>query len=200
MSGREFVMPSVRYLRHPEVRLPYHRWSVEEYHQMARSGLLDEADRIELIEGELIDKAPIGCKHAFFVDRLSELLGSGPRANYMVRVQNPVLLGECNEPQPDIALVKRANYIDRHPGPGDILLIVEVSDTTLVYDRDVKLPLYARDGVLEVWLLDVYAGELTAYREPADGQYRLMRKPTAAETVSPLLLPSVTLRLSEVLA
>ena len=188
----------------PEVRelaaMPYHRWSVEEYHQMARSGLLGETDRVELIEGELIDMAPIGSKHAFFVDRLAELLSSGPQAGYMVRVQNPVVLGERNEPQPDIALVRRVNYIDRHPCPADILLIVEVSDTTLEYDRDVKLALYARHDIPEVWLLNVKAGELTVFREPAEGQYRLIRKPTAAEAVSPVLVAGVAISLAQVLA
>ncbi len=188
----------------PEVReraaMPYHRWSVEEYHQMARSGLLGETDRVELIEGELIDMAPIGSKHAFFVDRLAELLSSGPQAGYMVRVQNPVVLGERNEPQPDIALVRRVNYIDRHPCPADILLIVEVSDTTLEYDRDVKLALYARHDIPEVWLLNVKAGELTVFREPAEAQYRLIRKPTAAEAVSPVLVAGVAISLAQVLA
>ncbi|MBK5963855.1 hypothetical protein CCR95_07085 [Thiocystis minor] len=176
-----------------------HRWSVEDYRRMAQSGLLDATDRVELIEGELIDIAPIGCKHAFLVDRLAELLGGGSRANYMVRVQNPVSLDTRSEPQPDIALVNRENYSDRHPGPGDIRLIVEVSDTTLAYDRDVKLPLYARAGIPEVWLLDAQSGELTVYRESAEGLYRLIRKASATETLSPLLLPKVTLRLAEVL-
>lgn len=179
--------------------MPYHRWSVEEYHQMAQAGLLDETDRVELIEGELVDMAPIGSKHAFLVDRLAELLSSGPQAGYMVRVQNPVVLGDRNEPQPDIALVRRANYIDRHPSSGDVLLIVEVADTTLEYDRDVKLALYARHGIPEVWLLNVKAGELTVYREPAEGQYRLIRKPTAAEAVSPMSVPGVAISLAEVL-
>lgn len=177
-----------------------HRWSVEDYRRMAQSGLLDATDRVELIEGELIDMAPIGCRHAFLVDRLAELLGGGPRANDMVRVQNPVSLDTRSEPQPDIALVNRENYSDRHPGPGDIRLIVEVSDTTMVYDRDVKLPLYARAGIPEVWLLDAQSGELTVHREPAESQYRLIRKPTTTATLSPMLLPSVTLRLAEALA
>ena len=189
-------MPTVLEVRE-RAAMPYHRWSVEEYHQMATSGLLDETDRVELIEGELIDMAPIGSKHAFFVDCLAELLSGGTQAGHMVRVQNPVLLGESTEPQPDIALVNRSKYIDRHPGPRDILLIVEVSDATLEYDRDVKLFLYARHGIPEVWLLDVNAGELTVYREPAEGQYRLIRKPTRAEVVSPMLVSGVTIALED---
>lgn len=179
--------------------LPYHRWSVDEYHRMTTSGLLDETDRVELIEGELIDMAPIGCKHAFLVDRLAEMLGGGPRAGYMVRVQNPILLGELNEPQPDIALVRRNNYAERHPGPADILLVVEVSDTTLQYDREVKLSLYARHGIPEVWLFDVNAGEMTIYRDPADGQFRRNTTPSNSEHILPLMLPEVRLALAEVL-
>ena len=192
-------MPAV-----PEVReraaMTYHRWSVKEYHQMARSGLLDETDRVELIEGELIDTAPIGSKHAFRVDRFSRALQLAAGKAFLVRVQNPILLDEHSEPQPDIAVVKDRNYAEAHPGADDVLLIVEVSDTTLDYDRDVKLLLYARHGIPEVWLLDVNAAELTVYREPAEGQYRLIRKPTAAESVSPMLVPGVALALKDVLA
>lgn len=188
----------------PEVRergaMPYHRWSVEEYHRMATSGLLDETDRVELIEGELIDMAPIGSKHAFRVDRIARALQLAAGTSFLVRVQNPVLLGEHSEPQPDIAMVKDKNYAEGHPGPEDVLLIVEVSDATLAYDRDVKLSLYARHGISEVWLLDVNAGDLTVYREPAEGQYRLIRRPTRSEVVSPVLVPAVAIYLAEVLA
>ncbi|OHC69961.1 MAG: hypothetical protein A3H93_04610 [Rhodocyclales bacterium RIFCSPLOWO2_02_FULL_63_24] len=179
--------------------MPYHRWSVDEYHQMAQAGLLDETDRVELIEGELIDMAPIGSKHAFRVDRFARALQLAVGKTLLVRVQNPVLLGERSEPQPDIAVVKDKSYAESHPCVEDVLLIVEVSDTTLAYDRGVKLSLYARHGIPEVWLLDVNADELTVYREPAEGQYRLLRKPTATEAVSPILVPEVTIALTEVL-
>jgi len=190
-------MPTVLEIRE-RAAVSYHHWSVEEFHRMAQSGLLDETDRVELINGELVDMAPIGSKHAFYVDRLAECLGGGPSASYMVRVQNPIGLDERSEPQPDIALVNRANYADRHPAPADVLLIVEVSDTTLEYDRDVKLALYAQHGIPDVWLIDVKAGELTVYQQPVDGQYRLMRKPTASETVASLLLPGVGMALADV--
>mgnify|MGYP003382241006 CR=1 FL=1 len=192
-------MPTLSEVRE-RVAVPYHRWSVEEYHQMAQAGLLDETDRVELIEGELIDMAPIGSKHAFRVDSIARALQRAAGTSFLVRVQNPILLGELSELQPDIAVVKDKNYSEAHPGPEDVLLIVEVSDTTLAYDRDVKLSLYARRGIPEVWLLDVNAGELTVYREPAEGQYRLIRKPTRAEAVSPTLVPAVAISLAEVLA
>lgn len=192
-------MPTVLEVRELAA-MPYHRWSVEEYHKMALSGLLDETDRVELIEGELIDMAPIGSKHAFRVDSIARALQRVAGTSFLVRVQNPVLLGERSEPQPDLAVVKDKNYSEAHPCAEDVLLIVEVSDTTLAYDREVKLSLYARHGVPEVWLLDVNAGEMTVYREPAEGQYRLIRKPTAAEAVSPVLVPGVTISLAQVLA
>lgn len=186
---------------HERAAMPYHRWSVAEFHQMAAVGLLDETDRVELIEGEMIDMAPIGSKHAFIVNRLSQAFSAGgAKGQYLVSTQNPVCLGERSEPQPDIALLKNGNYMDALPTAASVLLIVEVSDTTLGYDRDVKLGLYASHGIPEVWLVDVNAVELIVYREPAEGQYRLIRKPTAAEAVSPVLVSGVSISLAEILA
>lgn len=192
-------MPTVLQARE-RAAMPYHRWTVDEYHQMAVAGLLDETDRVELIEGEMIDMAPIGSKHAFIVNQMSQMFSARVGGQCLVSTQNPVLLGERSEPQPDVALLRIGNYMDALPTTADVLLIVEVSDSTLEYDRDVKLGLYARHGIPEVWLLDVNAREITVYREPAEGQYRLIRKPTAAEAVAPLAVPGVALRLVELMA
>jgi Uma2 family endonuclease len=192
-------MPRVLQAREPKVPLPYHRWTVDEFHQMASAGLLDETDRVELIEGEMIDMAPIGSKHAYLVDKLAQVLTRNC-GSQLVRVQNPIRVGERSEPQPDIAVVKGRNYMEAHPTAADVLLVVEVSDSTLEYDRDIKLGLYARHGIPEVWLLDVNAREITLYREPAEGQFRLIRKPTAAELVSPMLMPAVSIALTELWA
>jgi Uma2 family endonuclease len=192
-------MPHVLHARESKLPLPYHRWTVEEFHQMASAGLLDETDRVELIEGEMIDMAPIGSKHAYLVDKLAQVL-TRKSGTHLVRVQNPIRLGERSEPQPDIAVVKEKNYMDAHPSASEVLLIVEVSDSTLNYDRDIKLGLYARHSIPEVWLLDVNAKEITIYREPAEGQYRLIRKPMAAEVVSPILISGAAITLTEVLA
>jgi Uma2 family endonuclease len=193
-------MPPVLHSREPKVRLPYHRWTVDEFHQMAIAGLLDETDRVELIEGEMIDMAPIGSKHAFIVNRISQLLSARVGEQCLVSTQNPVRLGDRSEPQPDIALLQIGNYMASFPTASDVLLIVEVSDSTLEYDRDIKLGLYARHGIPEVWLLDVNAGELTLYREPAEGQYRLIRKPTNAEAVAPMAMPEALFSLVEIMA
>lgn len=193
-------MTTVFTARESKVRLPYHRWTVDEFHRMAAAGLLDETDRVELIEGEMIDMAPIGSKHAFIVNRISQRFSASVGGQCLVSTQNPVRLGERSEPQPDIALLKSGNYMDALPTAAEVLLIVEVSDSTIEYDRDIKLGLYARHGIAEVWLLDVNAVELTVFREPAEGQYRLIRKPVADELVSPLLVPGVGIALKDVLA
>jgi Uma2 family endonuclease len=193
-------MATVISAREPRVRLPYHLWTVDEFHRMAAAGLLDETDRVELIEGEMIDMAPIGSKHAFIVNRISQMFSALVGGQCLVSTQNPVRLGERSEPQPDIALLRGGNYMQALPTAADVLLIVEVSDSTLEYDRDIKLGLYARHGIPEVWLLDVNAGELVLYREPAAGQYRLMRKPLADEPLSPAALPAVSLSLAQITA
>ena len=190
-------MPPVLHAREP--KLPYHLWTVKEFHQMAIAGLLDETDRVELIEGEMIDMAPIGSKHAFIVNQISQTFSARVGVQCLVSTQNPVRLGEHSEPQPDVALLRSGNYMDALPTAADVLLIIEVSDSTLEYDRDVKIGLYARHGIPEVWLLDVNASEITVYREPVEGQYRLIRKPTAAEEVSPMAVPSAALRLMELM-
>jgi Uma2 family endonuclease len=181
------------------VPLPYYRWTVEDFHQMASVGLLDETDRVELIEGAMIDRAPIGSKHAYVVDKLAQVLTRNC-GSQLVRVQNPIRVGERSEPQPDIAVVKGRNYMEAHPIAADVLLAVEVSDSTLEYDLDIKFGICARHGIPEVWLLDVNAGEITVYRDPTEGQYRLIRIPTATESVSPMLVPAVSITLTEVSA
>lgn len=192
-------MPKVREILE-RVALPYHRWSTKEFHQMARFGLLDESDRVELIDGELLDMAPVGSRHAFRVDRIARALQLAAGNAFLVRTQNPLMLGDHNELQPDISLVKDRDYSEAHPMAADVLLIVEVSDTTLEYDREVKVPLYARHGIPEVWLLDVRSGELTVYRDPVGGIYRTMDKPFPDARVSPSLAPEVMVSLAAVFA
>jgi Uma2 family endonuclease len=176
-----------------------HVWTVESYHQMAESGLLTEDDRIELIEGELLDMAPIGSKHANWVNRFNQVFFTSALGRYEISIQNPVILGTRNEPQPDVMLLKKANYMNALPTAADVLLIVEVSDSTLEYDRDVKLGIYARHSIPEVWLLDVNRLELLVYREPADGQYRLMRLCSANDVATVELAPEISVRLNDLL-
>ncbi|GAB6039341.1 Uma2 family endonuclease [Endothiovibrio diazotrophicus] len=161
------------YLSPPLAR---HRIDVETYHRMGEAGLLRPEQRTELIEGEVIDMAPIGSPHAgnvnFLLNRLLAAIGS--RA--IVAAQNPIVLGRHSEPQPDLCVLRPREdfYIDAHPTAADVLLAVEVSDTTLAYDRGVKLPLYARHGIPEYWLVDLTGGRLEAHHTPRDGEYRHM--------------------------
>jgi Uma2 family endonuclease len=167
---------------------------------MAGSGLLDETDRVELIEGELIDMAPIGSRHANLVDVLAQLLVRRLPPGCRVRVQNPIRLGELSELQPDIAVVRDRSYAAAHPEASDLLLVIEVADTTLEFDRDVKLPLYARHGVPECWLIDVAARQLKIHREPVEGEYRRIHRPTLGETLRLLSADGPELRVAEVFA
>jgi Uma2 family endonuclease len=174
-----------------------HRFTVEEYHKMAEAGIFGEDDRIELIDGEVVEMTPIGPRHAGCVRRLTTLLGrlaggleGGP---YEVDVQNPMVLGEYGEPQPDLALVRDVPAI-RLPIPDDVALIVEVSDTTLAYDRNVKLPLYASTGIPEVWIVHLQNETVEVHASPEDRRYVTARsygrgKVVRSETVAGLTLP-----------
>ena len=168
---------------------------------MARAGILAEDDRLELIDGDLIDMAPIGSRHAGAVKRLASLLHVAVRGTAVVSVQDPVQIDRHSQPQPDIALLRpRADfYAESHPQPADVLLIVEVAEASLDYDRDVKVPLYARHGVPEVWLLDVAGRSLTVYRAPGTDGYGEQRRIVGAESISPVLLPAAVIDLAGLL-
>ena len=168
-----------------------HRVSVWEYHKMAEAGIFSEDDRVELIEGEVVDMAPIGSKHVFIVSRLAQFFTLAGQDRYLVSIQNPIRLDDRSEPQPDIAVLKPGNYMDNLPGPSDALLIVEVAHASYKFDRGVKLDLYARHAIPEVWLLDLMGGELLVCREPVDGQYRRLYKPSPGERITPLLAPEL---------
>ncbi|HTQ37266.1 MAG TPA: Uma2 family endonuclease [Steroidobacteraceae bacterium] len=151
-----------------------HRITVDEYYRMAEVGLLAPDARVELIDGEIIDMAPIGVDHSSVVGHLEDLFHEAVGRHGLVRAQSVVRLDRRSEPQPDIAvLVRRADYYRRaHPTPADVLLLIEVSDSTLRYDRDVKVPLYARHGIPEVWIVDLRNGQLHLHRSAEGGQYR----------------------------
>lgn len=178
-----------------------HRFTVEEYHRMAAAGVFGEDDRVELLEGEIVETTPIGSRHAASVNQLTELFGDRLRRRVVVSVQNPVRLGTHSEPQPDVALLRLRpdRYAGRHPGPEDVLLLVEVADTTRRWDREHKVPLYAGAGVGEVWLVDVGAEELEVFRGAEGGGYREVTLARPGETVAPDALPDVVLDVAELL-
>jgi len=151
-----------------------HLISVDEYYRMAEVGLLAPDARVELIEGEIIDMPPIGTDHAGIVSLLNHLLVRALDTRAVVQPQAGVRLDLRSEPQPDLAvLAPRADfYRHKHPAPADALLLIEVSDSTLRYDLDVKVPLYARHGIAEVWIVDLQHEQLHSFRMPQGGQYR----------------------------
>lgn len=146
-----------------------HRLTVAAYRRMGEVGILGPELRTELIEGEIVELTPIGPTHGGTVNFLNKRLNEQAGSGIIVSVQNPLELNEHSEPQPDLMLLRpRADYYrTAHPKPGDVALVIEVADTTLRYDREVKLPLYARAGIPEAWLVDLGARRLTAYRQPA---------------------------------
>jgi len=148
-------------------------FTVDEYYRMAETGILKPQDRVELIEGEIIQMSPIGNRHAGCVNRATDLLTLMFRGKAVVTVQNPVRLNKYNEPQPDLILAKaRADYYaSKHPTPDDVFLVIEVADTTLQFDRNVKVPIYAKLGIPEVWIADIKNGSILVFRNPTGGQY-----------------------------
>jgi Uma2 family endonuclease len=148
-----------------------HRITVDHYYRMADVGLFAPDERVELINGEIIDMPPMGSRHASKLQQLATALTLSIGARAILRQQLPLRLSEDSEPMPDITVVSpRADqYSESHPGAADALLVVEVSESTLRYDRDVKVPMYAACGVPEVWIIDLKANRLRAYRSPRDG-------------------------------
>jgi Uncharacterized protein conserved in cyanobacteria len=178
------------------------RWfSVDEYYRMAEAGILREDDRVELIEGEIVEMSPIGSRHAACVGRLTEILGQLAAGKAILWVQNPVLIDEYSEPLPDVALLKRREdfYAEGHPTASDVLLLIEVADTSVEYDRNIKLPLYAKAGISEVWLVNLPQETIEIYRQPLDKTYREVRLVKRGESLEAEALSNLMLEADSVL-
>lgn len=183
------------------VRVEKRRFSVHEYHRMAEVGILSEDDRVELIEGEIVKMSPIGSRHAACVGRLNRLLQRLVRLDAIVRVQDPIRLDVYSEPEPDVALVKTRDdfYSREHPGPGDVLLLIEVADTSVERDLEAKLPLYARAGIPEVWLVNLPAETIEVNSRPDSGEYRETVRVKRGETVTSRNIPGLDLGVDDIL-
>ena len=178
-----------------------HRYTVEDYYRMAEVGILTPDVRVELIDGEVIEMPPIRAPHASVVNRLHTLLVEAVQGHALVRGQSPLRLDRHNEPEPDLALVRTrpSHYGSRHPGPKDTLLVIEVADSSLSYDRDRKLSLYARFDIPEVWLIDLSARTIRRYRIPGPTGY--VESDLLADLLAVAVpgIPSVHLNLSRLL-
>ena len=182
------------------VQLTRHRFTVAEYERMGKVGIFSEDERVELVCGEIIQMSPIGERHAACVDALAEALRDRLGRSVIIRVQSPVRLDEHSQPQPDITLLKRRDdfYRHSHPSPEDILLVIEVSDKTLKYDQKIKVPLYARVGIPETWLVNLPEERIKAYAEPAEGAYQTISSYARGEEVQSRSLAAPRLGVSEI--
>jgi Uma2 family endonuclease len=179
-----------------------HRITADEYCRMAEIGLLAPEARVELIDGEILDMPPIGKDHESVVDQLTHLFVRAVDELAIVRVQGSVRLGSMSMPQPDITVLKPRPdfYRSRRALASDVLLIIEVSDSTLRFDRDVKVPLYARHGIPEVWIVDLQHDRLHFYRSLVDGEYRDEASTSDPGVASPAALPQISVDVSRLLA
>ena len=178
-----------------------HRFTVDDLERMVRSGILLEDARVELIEGELYDMNPIDWAHQACVNWLTERFATALAGRAIVQPQGPIRLSAQTLPQPDLALLHPRPDYYRHTGPtpADVLLLVEVSDTTLAYDRDVKLPLYARADIPEVWLIDLPVQRVLVFRSPTPPDYRELREHRPPDQLSALAFPDLILPVAELL-
>lgn len=175
-------------------------FDVESYHALEGAGILSPDERVELIEGEIIIMSPIGRRHAAAIVRATQTFRKVQPGDAILSVQNPLMLpGKRSEPVPDVMLLKpRADaYEDALPTPADVLLLIEVSDSTLVYDRRTKMPLYARHGVRESWIVNLIEKVLEIYTEPKNGKYTLRRIAELGETVTPQAFPKLKVRVAD---
>ena len=175
-------------------------FTVEEYHQMAEAGILHEDDRTELIHGEIIYMSPIGNYHVAIVRRINKLLNDSLTSQVIVDVQSPVRIEDHSEPEPAIMILPFRDdyYAEAGVTPQDVLLLIEVSDSTLRYDRNTKLPLYAQAGIPEVWIVDVNKQQLEVYRQPNEDRYQSMETLTREDTVAATQL-SLGVRVKELI-
>ncbi len=176
-------------------------FTVKEYYQMFESGLFADGDRLELIRGEIIKMSPIGRRHAACVDRLVEVFTDKLGKRVIKRIQNPLSLDNTSQPEPDVMLLRRKDdfYVSGHPQPTDVFLLIEVSDSTIDSDRQLKIPLYAEDGIIEVWLIDINSACIEVYRYPTERGYQEIQKFYRGQNLSILAFPDVIISVDEIL-
>jgi len=182
------------------VQISTKKFTVYDFHRMGEAGILSEDDRVELLEGEIIEMTPIGSRHAACVARLDRLLNAHVEDSAIVWVQNPIQLNDQSEPQPDIALVKpRADFYEKaHPRPEEILLLIEVADTSIDLDRNTKLPLYAQAEIPEVWIVDLRQLRMEMYRQPSAQGYSSITHLNHLEQATPQAFENLKIPLQKI--
>jgi Uma2 family endonuclease len=182
------------------LQLPGRRFTTAEYHRLAEVGVLAEDDRVELIDGEILEMSPISPKNAAYVTRLHYLFLQEIGDGAIVSVRHPVQLGEYSEPEPDLALLRPQpdSYASGHPTPEHILLSVEVADASFEYDKQVKVPLYAQSGIPEMWLVDLERELLIVYVDPTPTGYDTIQFLWRGDTVSPSAFPHLKIAVTAI--
>ncbi len=183
------------------IELQRRLFTADEYHRMAQAGVLGEDDRVELLDGEIVEMTPIGSPHAACVDRLNVLLQQAVAGRGIVRVQGPIRLDAHSEPQPDLSILKPRSdfYSAAHPTPPDVLLVVEVADSSVTYDRGLKVPLYARAAITETWLVDLPNECVEIFSQPSPHGYQASRRAMRGERLASHVLPNMNLSVDEIL-
>jgi Uma2 family endonuclease len=176
-------------------------FTVAEYDRMIETGILQEHDRVELLDGEILEMSPIGSRHAACVNRLNTLFTRWAGDRAIISVQNPIRLNDYSEPEPDVAVLKPRDdyYVTAHPTSEEVLLLVEVAETSLEYDREVKIPRYAAAGIPEVWLLDLQHQLVMVYTQPKGSAYQVTQIVRGGELVQTTILGGFTIRADELL-
>lgn len=184
-----------------EAALSTYRFSVEEFNRLGQAGIFGEDDRVELIDGEIIVMSPIESKHAGTVTQVSWILDQKLGERVLLHLQNPAVLDDFSEPLPDIAVLKRRIdfYKNGHPGPDDILLLIEVSDTTLAYDRGPKLQKYAERGIAEVLIANLRDDLIEQFREPHSHGYGASRQFGRGAVITAEAFPGVSFAVDELI-
>lgn len=180
--------------------LTRHAFTVEEWHRMGEAGLFDEDTRVELLDGEVVEMSPVGPRHAMCVNRLSRLLMDAVGDGAIVAPQNPIVVGDRSEPQPDLALLipPYERYLSTPTG-ADTFLVIEVADTSLARDRDVKAPLYGRGGIPETWIVNLQGDEVLVLGSPSDAGYLTSRRARRGTSLHVPVLADVTLKVDDIL-
>ena len=177
------------------------KFTVDEYYLMAEVGILKPDERVELIEGEILVMPPIGPEHADNVDEFNDVLARYAPGRYRIRIQNPVRLNDHSEPEPDVSLLRRRpeGYRAAHPTPADVLLIIEVADSSLQYDRNTKAHIYGRSGVPETWVRNLPEDCIERFSEPGPDGYARHTIHRRGETLTPVALPDLELAVGDLL-
>lgn len=183
----------------PSVTSNIHKFTVQQYYLMHEAGVFAEGDRYELINGEIRVMSPIGKKHAVCVAKATKNFERKLGDQTIIWTQNPILLSNYFQPQPDLAILKWRDdfYAEALPTPDDILLIIEVADSTIAYDREVKSLLYATNGIPEMWVFDVNKKIVEGYSQPSASGYKRMQRYEQGDTLSPLAFPEIIFNWSE---